>query len=436
MLDFLEEIFEVLRDWHVSEGRALRRAALLLIGFPFVLIALGAVAEGLLHSFHAKILLISLANIWMGIIFAWMAVRRVIIAAEVGLPILSASRTGDDDPTPSAAVDAAMYYARGVAAVLASETAAGLIVVLLPVYANISAALLVLSTSITFLSWWVWRQEGVERWANIVYNLACANVVLGLLLIISSAYLPESFATIFSSLGGADARLVSITKLEADVITVAKMLLVVLVIFYLATAFAREKLQVRTFLQRLAVVVIISLLVIMVLRVQKGESKEEKSIKDFVTSMGKGENPTSPPTTSTPSTLSVSVTATNPGDLGVLLKAEEGKRVAIHSVRDSYYGKTGFYTVPKCVGKRIRAEVTGGPWDGKVPVIQQVLDNNTYFDFRDVPDPSFRDPDSTTGWVQKIPVVPLHDLGIRLEGGGRLAIFQSATLTLWCEPII
>lgn len=299
MLHFLEEIFEVLRDWHIAEGRALRRAALLLIGFPFLLIALGAVAEGLLHSFHAKIFFISLANIWMGIIFAWMAVRRVIIAAEVGVPILSASRTGDD-PTPRAVVDAAMYYARGVAAILASETAAGLVVALLPVYANMSAALLVLSTSITFISWWVWRQKGVERWASIVYNLACANAMLGLLLIISSAYLPESFATIFSLLGGADARLVSITKLEADVVTVAKMLVAVLVGFYLATAFAREKLQVRTFLQRLAVIAVISLVVIIALRVQKGESKEEKSVKDFVTSMGRGKNPTTAPST-TPS---------------------------------------------------------------------------------------------------------------------------------------
>lgn len=294
MLNFLEEIFEVLRDWHIAEGRALRRVALLLIGFPFLLIALGAVAEGLLHSFHAKIFFISLANIWMGIIFAWMTVRRVIIAAEVGLPILSASRTGDD-PTPRAVVDAAMYYARVVAAILASETAAGLGVALLPVYANISAALLALSTSITFVSWWVWRQKGMERWASIVYNLACANVVLGLLLIISSAYLPESFATIFSLLGGADARFVSITKLEADVVTVVKMLVVVLVGFYLATAFAREKLQVRTFLQRLAVIVVISLVMIMALRVQKGESKEEKSIKNFVTSMGMGKNPTTAP---------------------------------------------------------------------------------------------------------------------------------------------
>lgn len=142
----------------------------------------------------------------------------------------------------------------------------------------------------------------------------------------------------------------------------------------------------------------------------------------------------SPPTTSSPAP-SISVTASNPGDLGVLLKAEEGERVTINSVRDDS-ARSVFYALPKCVGKRIHTEVIGGPWDADWPVVQQWLEDGTYLDFRDVPAPYFREPKLTGYSHGKIPVVPLRDLGTRLEGGGRVAIFQTATLALWCGPIV
>ena len=136
-----------------------------------------------------------------------------------------------------------------------------------------------------------------------------------------------------------------------------------------------------------------------------------------------------------PQELTLRVSASNPGDLRTLLKADEGKRVTMNFVRDATSYRSELYPLPKCAGKRIRAEVTGGPWNVGQPVLVQFLGYGNPVDFREIPAPYFEYsnlPDDPRG---KLPIVPLKDLEVRLAGGGRVTFYQSATLTLWCEPI-
>lgn len=177
----------------------------------------------------------------MTILFAWRRLPlgvAVSVALSATAPESSGSltedvRTGGED------------YIRFAAAVLASEIAAGHIVLWLPLHTDWAMASLLLPTVVLFVAWTVWRDVEARWWPRITYGLVVFTFIAAIGTILVRGYLPMATTAALHQLphGSLDGWLASVfyDRPLLALAVVAALLVLVVVVVVVAMAGASQR---------------------------------------------------------------------------------------------------------------------------------------------------------------------------------------------------
>ena len=169
-------VLSFIASWNTRPLRKIRDSAIFITVFPLVLLLVAGFVGG--WSWRAKLWIIEFELAFAIIAVLWLAVRRLPLAAEIGVAIAAASKT-------VTIANAAEAYLRFIASILVAEIFAGL-VTLLPVHGNLSLSFLGLFLGIGWLVYWLWTGEEVEWWKRMVKT----TLTLSLVAVVSGVLVP------------------------------------------------------------------------------------------------------------------------------------------------------------------------------------------------------------------------------------------------------
>lgn len=199
MVRILRMLRNVFRDFHHAELVSLRNSAFGIIFFPFVLLLVGAFLGSI--SWTAKVVIVELELYFVTFFLLWLSWRRLIIGTEIAALLKAENfRSVSSLKTIKAAVN---DYITLIAAILASELAAGYIVLWLPVHQNYLLSFLAITSVMALISHTIWR-GGEFWWPKLVYKLAVFTLIVSLNAII----MPQTMRFVGHLIEGTDAKIV------------------------------------------------------------------------------------------------------------------------------------------------------------------------------------------------------------------------------------
>lgn len=223
MVAFLARILNIVRySWVVL--RDLGYSALAIILVPLALLVVAAYLGGV--SWYAKLVAIEIEWLLVTVGVIWLTARHAKAVGAVALGV-AATDPGAARPLIGDAREAIGDALRLVAAILATEFIAGIIVLLAPIHANIVLSLLGIPIAMTFVGYWVW-QGGAPWWPKVVWWLNMAALVAVLTGLIMPYAFPGLTQDIVGHAGSLDGNLRAAGRGEASPLVV--FLLVVLAI--------------------------------------------------------------------------------------------------------------------------------------------------------------------------------------------------------------
>lgn len=210
-------------NWNRREIRRTRNSALVIVLVPLLLIIPGAFLGG--WNWGAKVAVIQI-GMWISVFVSiWLAWRRVPIGAELSV-LLSATDSEKAGREFTGDLREGVYdYIRLVAAILASEIAAGFIALWLPAHQNPAMALLLLPVTIAFVTYTIW-QEGRFWWPALVHWLTWFTLVTSVL----AVFLPKAAQEATNGSKEVDGYLAALLRGEASVQSVFWIIVAALVI--------------------------------------------------------------------------------------------------------------------------------------------------------------------------------------------------------------
>lgn len=229
----LATIFSMVFNWNRREFRRFRNCALALTVPPIGML-LGAAALGE-FGWRYKLVAVEfemLLVMYAAIVFGW---RRFLFGVELGTFLAAPSpapspapRAGGRSSLASIRVSVDNYF-QLVAAVIASEAAAGFIVLWLPLHSDPALSLLALPISMAFIAYWVW-QKGATWWPWVVLWLTCFTLVAGLVGLLAPYLMPETTRLAVSHRGAPDASVVAFLRGDATPLTALWVTIVLLLV--------------------------------------------------------------------------------------------------------------------------------------------------------------------------------------------------------------
>lgn len=172
-------------NWNRREFQRSRNSALAIVIIPLFFIIPGAFLGG--WNWGAKVAVIQI-GMWISVFASiWLAWRRVPIGAELSV-LLSATDPEKAEREFTGDLREGVYnYIRLVAAILASEIAAGFIALWLPAHQNPAMALILLPVTIAFVTYTVW-QDGRYWWPALVHWLTWFTLTVS----VFAVFLPDT----------------------------------------------------------------------------------------------------------------------------------------------------------------------------------------------------------------------------------------------------
>ena len=208
------------------ELRALGLSALLIILPPLGALVVAAYLGG--WSWYAKLVAIEIEWLLVTIGVIWLAARRAAVSGGIGLAA-AATEPSIVRPLAGDAREAVADALRLVAAVLATEMVAGIIVVVAPIHSNIVLSLVGIPIAMTFVCYWVW-QGGTPWWPKAVWWLNMAALVAVLTGLIMPYAFPDATQEIMSQSGSPDRALAAFFRGQGSLWTTLGVLLLLLVL--------------------------------------------------------------------------------------------------------------------------------------------------------------------------------------------------------------
>lgn len=174
LVSLLATLRSIAGIWHKVEFRNMKNSAITIVLIPLLLIIPGAFLGAV--SWGMKVAVVQI-GMWVSVVAAlWLAWKRAAIGAELAALINAVYPVAERRRFTGDVREGAYDYIRLVAAILASEIAAGFIALWLPAHQNPAMALLVLPVTIAFVTYTIW-QEGRFWWPTLVHWLTWFTLI-------------------------------------------------------------------------------------------------------------------------------------------------------------------------------------------------------------------------------------------------------------------
>ncbi|TSC60654.1 MAG: hypothetical protein G01um1014107_265 [Parcubacteria group bacterium Gr01-1014_107] len=199
MVELIQIVLGTFGLWNVREFRRARDSLIMSVATVLVFIIPGAFLGG--WSWMAKVIWMEIGLVAIAIHSLYLAYHRAAFGAEIGVAVEIAYGTGRGGNwlrgVAFTGVEGGLRYVRFIAALLASELAAGLAVLWLPAHRDPVMALLLLPAIMIFVTYAVWK-KGELWWPEFTQFIAAFTLVVSLVAIL----VPDIATELSSRLGG------------------------------------------------------------------------------------------------------------------------------------------------------------------------------------------------------------------------------------------